>query len=155
MTGLATPPKESTSKDKTVFQNEWKNLLSCLSNLEISSPPATNKKKKVHAAYPRFFNSDSKQYEDWWRDIDIYVTAAANNIDDNKDKILFVLSHLKGGAANKYKQNWLDTQQDSDMNKILINNSFHSFMRELDKTFASVNKQEDAQKWLKELVQGS
>ena len=67
MTGPATPtpPKESTSKDKTVFQDEWKNLLSYLSNLEISSPPAINKKKKVHTAHPKFFNSDSKQYEDW------------------------------------------------------------------------------------------
>ena len=153
MTGPATPTpsKESTSKDKTVFQDEWKNLLSCLSNLEILFPPMTNKKKKVYAACPKFFNGDSKQYEDWWRDIDVYITAASNNMDDDKDKILFVLSYLKGSTADKYKQNWLDTQQDSDTNEILINDSC-SFMRELDKTFAPVNKQEDAQKWLEELV---
>ena len=66
-------------------------------------------------------------------------------MDDDKDKILFVLSYLKGSTADKYKQNWLDTQQDSDTNEILINDSC-SFMRELDKTFAPVNKQEDAQK---------
>ena len=143
------------NKDKTVFQDEWKNLLSHLSNLEISSPPTTNKKKKVHAACPEFFNGDSKQYEDWWRDIDVYVIVAANDINDDEDKILFVLSYLKGSTADKYKQNWLDTQQDSDTNEILINDSFCSFMRELDKTFTPVNKQEDAQKWLEELVQGS
>ena len=63
MTGPATPtpPKESTSKDKTVFQDEWKNLLSHLSNLEISSPPVTDKKKKVHTARPEFFNGNTSQ----------------------------------------------------------------------------------------------
>ena len=65
-------------------------------------------------------------------------------MNDDEDKILFVLSYLKGSAADKYKQNWLDAWQDSDMNEILINDSFHSFMRELDKAFTPVNKQEDA-----------
>lgn len=74
---------------------------------------------------------------------------------DDEDKILFVLSHLKGSAADKYKQNWLDAQRDSDTNEILINNFFCLFMRELDRAFTPVNKHEDAQKHLKDLVQGS
>ena len=145
MTGLATPapPKKSTSKNKTVSQDEWKNLLSCLFNLEILSPLATNKKKKVHAACPKFFNGNTNQYKDWQRDVDIYVTAAASDMDSDENKILFVLSYLKGSAADKYKQNWLDAQRDSDINEILINDFFCLFMRELDRAFASVNKYED------------
>lgn len=66
MTSLVIPVslKESTSKDKTIFQNEWKNLLSYLSNLEISSLLVTNKKKKVYTAYLKFFNGNSEQYKD-------------------------------------------------------------------------------------------
>ena len=68
----------------------------------------TNKKKKVYAACPEFFNGNTNQYEDWQRDVDVYVTAAASDIGDNENKILLILSHLKGSATDKYKQNWLD-----------------------------------------------
>ena len=74
---------------------------------------------------------------------------------DDKDKIFFILSYLKGSTADKYKQNWLDIQRDSDTNEILINNSFCLFMRELDRAFTPVNKCKDTQKWLEDLIQGS
>ena len=120
--------------------------ISCLTSptWRYCSLPATNKKKKVHAACPKFFNSNTSQYEDWQRDIDIYITVAASDMSDDEDKILFVLSHLKGSTADKYKENWLDAQRDSDINEILINDSFYSFMRELNRVFVPVNKCEDA-----------
>ena len=65
-----------------------------------------NHKKKTHLAKPVVFNG--KEFKGWWRTVLLYILGNEPDFPGDQDKILFALSFMTEGLAEKWSQNYVD-----------------------------------------------
>ena len=78
--------------------------------LRASLPPAPLS-KKILAEKPAQFKGEHKEYEQWWKLVELYLQAAQNILSSNEDKMLFIYSLMQEGEVYHFvhyykKQEW-------------------------------------------------
>jgi len=55
---------------------------------------------------PGWFDGDRSKFEDWWREIRLFLKS--NRVTGTDDRITVILAHLRGDVAGIYAQKKLD-----------------------------------------------
>jgi len=88
---------------------------------------------------PGWFNSDQLKFENWWREIRLFLKS--NRVNGTDDRITAILACLRGGVVGIYAQKKLDKlDEDNDTQ------DWDDFVKELKTTFSNKSKAADA-KW--------
>ena len=87
---------------------------------------------------PGWFNGDWSKFEDWWREIRLFLKS--NRVNETDDRITVILAHLRGGVAEIYAQKKLD-----ELDKDKDTQDWDEFMKELKTTFSNKSKAADAE----------
>ena len=85
------------------------------------------------------FDSDQTKFEDWWRDIRLFLKS--NRVTETDDRITAILACLREGIAGIYVQRKLD-----ELDKELRTQDWEDFIKEIKTTFSNKTKTADA-KW--------
>ena len=109
--------------------------------------------KSADTAKPREYTG-GPDYQDFKREVIVYVTANEKKFPDGKSKILFVLSYLKSGHAGTWSQNYLDSKTSATTKALSIPDDFNAFLGELDAAFDDPNRKEKAIAELYRITQG-
>src|SRR4051812_35678472 len=80
---------------------------------------------------------DGKDYKLFRRQCAIYMMANRDNFVTSEDKILFILSYMKGGLAGQ----WAENEYERIMEAGYVTASFTEFERRLQETFSDPNKE--------------
>lgn len=122
------------------------------------APPAPTPTPIVHLPTPQPRQSlvaklndfDGKDYKLFRRQCTIYMMANRDNFITSKDKILFVLSYMKGGLAGQ----WAENEYEKIMEDGYVAATFREFEHKLQGTFSDPNKERNAQHQLSTTRQG-
>src|SRR3954466_8363579 len=93
---------------------------------------------------------DSKDYKLFCHQFMIYMMANRDNFVTSEDKILFVLSYMKGGLASQ----WAENEYEKIMEDRYIAATYGKFEHRLQATFSDPNKEQNAQHQLSTTHQG-
>ena len=110
----------------------------------------TDDKRKCHLAKPAEFSG--KDFKSWWRSVQLYVLANKRDFTDDESKILFALSYMKGGNAERWAANFEDTVLDEKSGNF---GTWAEFTAEMKGSFENTNARQDAQNKLEALKQGT
>jgi len=88
---------------------------------------------------PRWFDGDQTKFEDWWREIQLYLKN--NRVMETDNRITVIPACLRGGVVGIYIQKKLDK-----LNKELGTQDWDDFVKEIKTTFSDKTKAADA-KW--------
>ena len=94
-----------------------------------------------------WFNGDQTKFENWWREIQLFLKS--NRVTGTDDRITAILVCLRGGVASIYTQkklNKLDKETDIS--------SWKEFVGELKTTFSDKSKVADAEWKIEMFKQG-
>src|SRR3954468_2447628 len=109
------------------------------------APPAPAPTPIVHLPTPSPRQSlvakpndfDGKDYKLFRRQCAIYMMANRDNFVTSEDKILFVLSYMKGGLASQ----WAENEYEKIMEDGYVAATFNEFEKWLQETFSDPNKE--------------
>ncbi|THH06726.1 hypothetical protein EW145_g3880 [Phellinidium pouzarii] len=90
-------------------------------------PPAPPPSSKIITAKPREYTGGA-DYLDFKREVYLYIAANSQSFTVDADKILFVLSYLKGGHAATWAENYVDLRTIAGMMTLMA--TFNDFMME-------------------------
>ena len=110
--------------------------------------------KNVQAGLPRnmvldpgWFDSDRSKFEDWWREIRLFLKS--NRVNGTDDRITAILARLRGGVAGIYAQKKLD-----ELDKDNGTQDWDEFVKEIKIMFSDKFKAADAEWKIKTFKQG-
>ena len=96
---------------------------------------------------PGWFNGDQMKFEDWWREIQLFLKS--NRVTGTDNKITTILVCLRGDIASIYAQKKLD-----ELDKETDTASWEDFVGELKTIFSDKSKTADAE-WKIEMFRQS
>ena len=96
---------------------------------------------------PGWFDGDRSKFEDWWREIRLFLKS--NRVNGTDDRITAILARLRGGVVGIYAQKKLD-KLDEDNNI----QDWDDFVKELKMTFSDKFKAVDAEWKIETFKQG-
>ncbi|THH04226.1 hypothetical protein EW145_g5673, partial [Phellinidium pouzarii] len=102
----------------------------------LAPPPAPPPSSKITTAKPRKYTGGA-DYLDFKHKVYLYITANSRSFTVDADKILFVLSYLKGGHAATWAENYVDLQTVAGM--MTLTATFNDFMMEFAQAFDDPN----------------
>ncbi len=79
----------------------------------MTTPAATTTSKEIRISGPKEFSGKRSEYDAFVNAIDLYLEINSDTYDDDKKKIIFLLSYLKGGEAEIWKQQWLNGKRNT------------------------------------------
>ena len=79
-------------------------------SIHAPEPTHSGEKKKCHLAKPAVFSG--KEFKGWWRSVQLYILANERDFTIDRDRILFALSFMTDGLAEKWSQNYTDWAMD-------------------------------------------
>ena len=88
---------------------------------------------------PGWFDGDRSKFEDWWREIRLFLKS--NRVNGTDNRITVILARLRGGVAGIYTQKKLD-----ELDKDNDTQDWNEFVKELKTMFSDKSKAADA-KW--------
>ena len=88
---------------------------------------------------PGWFDSDQMKFEDWWREIRLFLKS--NRVNGTDDRITAILARLRGGVVGIYAQKKLNELDDENNTQ-----DWDDFVKEIKTTFIDKSKTADA-KW--------
>ena len=94
-----------------------------------------------------WFNGDRTKFEDWWREIWLFLKS--NKVMETNNKIIVILAHLRKGVAGIYTQKKLD-----ELNKELETQDWEEFVKEIKTTFSNKTKAADTEWRIESFKQG-
>ena len=120
--------------------NEW---IDKEMSMEIA-PAMTN--NNVQAVMPKsmisdpgWFDRDWTKFEDWWREIQLFLKS--NRVLETNDKITVILAHFRRGIVDIYVQKKLD-----ELDEELEIQDWNKFVKKIKTMFSNKTKAENA-KW--------
>ena len=96
---------------------------------------------KGAAAKPREYSGGS-DYEDFEREFQLYIASNPRQFPGDGDKIIFVLSYLRGGHAEAWAQNYLRALTTNGT--VTITDTYPDFLTILQETFKDPNSAQKA-----------
>ena len=106
--------------------------------VEVSENIQTGLPKNM-VSDPEWFDGDQMKFEDWWREMRLFLKS--NRIMETDNRITAILAHLRGGVVRIYAQQKLD-----ELDKELGTQDWDNFMKEIKTMFSNITKAADA-KW--------
>ena len=88
---------------------------------------------------PRWFNRNRTKFEDWWREMRLFLKS--NRVIETNNKITVILAYLREGVADIYAQKKLN-----ELDK--------EFVKEIKTTFSNKTKTADAEQKIEIFKQG-
>jgi len=95
---------------------------------------------------PGWFDSDWTKFEDWWREIHLFLKS---NRVVAAERITAVLAQLRGGVAGIYTQKKINKLEDTDDTQ-----SWEEFVKEIKTAFSDKSKAVDAEWKIETFKQG-
>ena len=96
---------------------------------------------------PGWFDGDQSKFEDWWREIRLFLKS--NRVNGIDNRITAILACLRGGVVGIYAQKKLDKlDEDNDTQ------DWDEFVKELKTTFSDKSKAADAEWKIETFKQG-
>ena len=96
---------------------------------------------------PGWFDGDWSKFEDWWREIRLFLKS--NRVNGMNDRITVILARLRGGIVGIYAQKKLnELDEDNDTQ------DWDKFVKELKTTFSDKSKAADAEWKIEMFKQG-
>ncbi|THH03107.1 hypothetical protein EW145_g6523 [Phellinidium pouzarii] len=99
-------------------------------------PPAPPPSSKITTAKPHKYTGGA-DYLDFKCEVYLYIAANSRSFAVDADKILFVLSYLKGGHAATWAENYVDLWTVAGM--MTLTATFNDFMMEFAQAFDNPN----------------
>ena len=96
---------------------------------------------------PGWFDSDQTKFEDWWREMRLFLKS--NRVMKTDDRITVILAHLRGGVAGIYAQRKLN-----ELDKETKTQDWEEFIQEIKIMFSDKTKAADAEWKIKTFKQG-
>ena len=96
---------------------------------------------------PGWFDSDQMKFEDWWREIRLFLKS--NRVNGTDDRITAILARLRGGVVGIYAQKKLNELDDENNTQ-----DWDDFVKEIKTTFIDKSKAADAKWKIKMFKQG-
>ena len=96
---------------------------------------------------PRWFDGDQTKFEDWWREIRLFLKS--NRVNGTDDRITAILACLREGVVGIYAQKKLD-KLDEDNNT----QNWDDFVKEIKITFSNKSKAADVEWKIETFKQG-
>jgi len=94
-----------------------------------------------------WFDSDQTKFEDWWRNIRLFLKS--NRITEIDDRITAILACLRGGVTSIYIQRKLN-----ELDEELKTQDWEDFVKEIKMTFSNKMKAADAEWKIETFKQG-
>ena len=111
-----------------------------------ASPP------KGAAAKPREY-SGGLDYDDFEREVELYMASNPRQFQTDSERIIFVLSYLKGGHAEAWAQNYVQPLTHNGV--ITITSTFADFLVTLRNAFEDPNSEQKALAEFRTFTQGN
>ena len=111
-------------------------------SIALAITPAVNESAEMPRSMvpdPGWFDSNQMKFEDWWREIRLFLKS--NRVNETDDKIIAILAYLRGGVAGIYTQKKLN---ELDENNDIQN--WDDFVQEIKNMFSDKTKVADT-KW--------
>jgi len=120
-----------------------------------TSTPSTTMKKKLNTPTP--FSGKRDDLRKFLQEIKIYLMANGDAYPTNQDKVLFVLSYMSEGDANSWKEEFIDTKEQTaaQNNTELALGTYSELIKEITKDFSPYDAPKDAIYEMKELKLGN
>ena len=96
---------------------------------------------------PEWFDGDQTKFEDWWREIRLFLKS--NRVIETNNRITVILAHLRGGVVGIYTQKKLN-KLDEETNI----QSWEEFVCKIKNTFSDKTKVADAEWKIEMFKQG-
>jgi len=117
----------------------------------MATPQNTNDAtNKSHAKKPDSFTGGRKQVIKFLYETDLYILANNKDFTDDKSKIIFTLSYMAEGEADKWKEHWLRKNVQND-GSLGIPGTYKTFVEEIQAAFAFEDKVKDSIRKLKSI----
>ena len=111
-------------------------------SIALAITPAVNESAEMPRSMvpdPGWFDSNQMKFEDWWREIRLFLKS--NRVNETDNKIIAILAYLRGGVAGIYTQKKLN---ELDENNDIQN--WDDFVQEIKNMFSDKTKVADT-KW--------
>ena len=105
-------------------------------SIALAITPAVNESAEMPRSMvpdPGWFDSNQMKFEDWWREIRLFLKS--NRVNETDDKIIAILAYLRGGVAGIYTQKKLN---ELDENNDIQN--WDDFVQEIKNMFSDKTK---------------
>ena len=114
---------------------------------------ADAKDAKTHLKKPTPFHGDRKLVKKFIQECDLYILRNLKDFPNDNSKVIFILSYMDDGEAEKWKQYYID-------NEVITAGSYiwpklADFYTKLREAFAFKDKKEDSVRKLETLKQGN
>ena len=117
-------------------------------SIALATTPAVNKSAGMPRSMvldPGWFDSNQMKFEDWWREIRLFLKS--NRVNGTDNRITAILAHLRGGVAGIYAQKKLN-ELDKDTQ------DWNDFVKEIKTMFSNKSKAADTKWKIKTFKQG-
>ena len=105
-------------------------------SIALAITPAVNESAEMPRSMvpdPGWFDSNQMKFEDWWREIRLFLKS--NRVNETDNKIIAILAYLRGGVAGIYTQKKLN---ELDENNDIQN--WDDFVQEIKNMFSDKTK---------------
>ncbi|KAL5521268.1 hypothetical protein ACEPAG_9191 [Sanghuangporus baumii] len=143
------PPVSTTPAPATQPAVDYTAMAQAIALALRSTNAGGGSKKGV--APPREF-SGGDNYVDFRREVLLYLTSYESRFQDDKDKIMFVLSYLKSGSASTWAENYVEWASQSG--SLTITDTWAAFLDKLNISFEDPNRHQKAFDKLDKMRQG-
>ena len=114
---------------------------------------ATKSNVKTHLKKPTPFHGDRKLIRKFLQECELYILGNAKDFPDDASKIIFILSYIDDGEAEKWKEFYID-------NEVLTAGTYAwlkttDFFTKVKETFAFEDEKEDSVRKLETLKQSN
>ena len=106
---------------------------------------------------PDPFRGDPSDLDCFFNDCHLFLDANETSYNMEKKKVIFMISHLKGGNAERYKTLWMEQKKAAAMaaGTDIDYGTSAQFTQNLQSAFKETNKKHDALYELRHIKQGS
>ena len=139
-------------KNPWITESITDNLLGALQTLTMTTPRDKNN-AKTHLKKPTPFHGDGKLIRKFLQECDLYILGNAKDFPTNDSKVIFILSYIDDGEAEKWKQYFIN-------NEVITAGSYiwpklANFYTKVKEAFAFEDKKENSVRKLETLKQGN
>ena len=150
-----TKTKPNTDKGKNPwYQTDMDNLLGLLSTFHMAREDNNTKgNAKTHLKKLTPFHGDRKLIRKLLQECNLYIIGNSKDFPDDASKIIFILSYMDDGEAEKWKQYYINNEVITARNYVWPKAS--DFYTKVKEAFAFKDEKEDSVRKLETLKQGN
>jgi hypothetical protein len=125
------------------------------STTPVAPMAPTTSKELTGIGKPEPFKGDPSDLDRFFNDCHLFLDANEDIYNTEKKKVIFMLSYLQGGNAERYKTLWMEQKKAAAGAGTLDYGTAIQFTRDLRAAFKETNKKHDALHELRHIKQGS